>query len=67
MSVGSVGGRDDNVVDTVRFENSQVENSDNGEFTQSLSLFFLGSETLLTVLQVFVSRRSPARPVASRV
>ncbi|KAL3471454.1 glycoside hydrolase [Aspergillus californicus] len=30
LSIGSVGGRDDNTVDTVTFEDSEVTNSDNG-------------------------------------
>jgi len=30
ISIGSVGGRDDNVVDTVTITNSQIVNSDNG-------------------------------------
>jgi polygalacturonase len=30
LSIGSVGGRDDNTVDTVTFKDSEVTNSDNG-------------------------------------
>jgi polygalacturonase len=36
LSIGSVGGRDDNTVDTVTFKDSEVTNSDNGTTSTSL-------------------------------
>lgn len=37
LSIGSVGGRDNNVVDTVKVLNSQIVNSDNGVRIKTVS------------------------------
>ncbi|APA07112.1 polygalacturonase 5 [Sclerotinia sclerotiorum 1980 UF-70] len=37
LSVGSVGGRDDNIVQTVNFENSEIKNSQNGVRIKTIS------------------------------
>jgi polygalacturonase len=51
LSIGSVGGRSDNTVDTVSFTNSQVTKSDNGTLSRCIT-----RSTLLIMTQVFASR-----------
>jgi polygalacturonase len=64
LSIGSVGGRDDNTVDTVTFEDSEVTKSDNGMSSPNPNSLF--GEILLTLLQESASRPSPVSLAKSR-
>jgi hypothetical protein len=64
LSIGSVGGRSDNTVDTVTFYNNEVKNSVNGKPTRSSHASNL--QALTSLEQASASRPPKATPAPSR-